>query len=41
MTTCPGMREVQLWAERAALLAAFDYVDALAQACNYRDCRHG
>jgi ribosome biogenesis GTPase len=36
----PGMREVQLWAEHAALEAVFDDVAELARQCRYRDCRH-
>lgn len=36
----PGMREVQLWAQRSALLSTFDDVSAFARECRYRDCRH-
>jgi ribosome biogenesis GTPase len=36
----PGLRELQLWADEQALPAAFADVEALAQACRFRDCRH-
>ena len=37
----PGLREVQLWADGQDLEAAFTDVEALAQQCRFRDCRHG
>jgi ribosome biogenesis GTPase len=37
----PGMRELQLWSEGDGLAAAFTDVDALAEACRFRDCAHG
>lgn len=36
----PGMREIQLWAEDAALFGAFPDVEAIAARCRFRDCRH-
>ena len=36
----PGLREVQLWAGRESLDAAFDEIAVLALQCHYRDCRH-
>jgi ribosome biogenesis GTPase len=36
----PGLRELQLWADEAALPSAFTDVDALAAECRFRDCRH-
>ena len=35
----PGMRELQLW-ESGDVTLTFDDVDALAQRCRFRDCRH-
>jgi ribosome biogenesis GTPase len=37
----PGMREVALWADRAALDETFDDLAALARGCRFRDCGHG
>jgi ribosome biogenesis GTPase len=37
----PGLRGLQLDASVAEVSAAFDDVGALAQACRYRNCRHG
>ncbi len=37
----PGMRELALSEAGHGLLSAFDDVDQLAQACEFRDCRHG
>ena len=37
----PGMRELQLWETGEALAGAFADVEALAEACRFRDCRHG
>jgi ribosome biogenesis GTPase len=36
----PGMRELQLWDTGDALAGAFADIDALAEACRFRDCRH-
>jgi ribosome biogenesis GTPase len=36
----PGMRELQLWADDAGVVDAFEDVEALASACGFRDCRH-
>jgi len=36
----PGLRELQLWADEAALPSAFADVDAVAAGCRFRDCRH-
>jgi ribosome biogenesis GTPase len=36
----PGMRELQLWAPAGALQSGFADVEALAEACRYRDCTH-
>jgi ribosome biogenesis GTPase / thiamine phosphate phosphatase len=36
----PGMRELQLWDTGGALAGAFGDIDALAEGCRFRDCRH-
>lgn len=36
----PGLREVQLWAGRESLDAAFHEIATLALQCRFRDCRH-
>lgn len=36
----PGMRELQLLESGAGLAQAFDDLEALAQECRFRDCRH-
>jgi ribosome biogenesis GTPase len=36
----PGMRELQLWDTGNALAGAFGDIDALAEGCRFRDCRH-
>jgi ribosome biogenesis GTPase / thiamine phosphate phosphatase len=36
----PGMRELQLWETGDALTGVFADIDALADACRFRDCRH-
>ena len=36
----PGMRELQLWTAHAGLDAAFADIEALAEACRFRDCEH-
>src|SRR5688572_24137840 len=35
----PGMRELQLW-ETGALAGTFADIEALAEGCRFRDCRH-
>lgn len=37
----PGMRELAPWAEVEALAGSFSDVAALAEGCQFRDCRHG
>ena len=37
----PGMRELQLWDAEDGLENAFGDVEALADACRFRDCSHG
>jgi ribosome biogenesis GTPase len=36
----PGMRELQLWDTGEALAGAFADIEALAESCRFRDCRH-
>ena len=36
----PGVREIQLWADKGALDATFDDLAELAAGCRFRDCRH-
>jgi ribosome biogenesis GTPase / thiamine phosphate phosphatase len=36
----PGLREIQLWADDAALGSAFSDIAALAAGCRFHDCRH-
>ncbi len=36
----PGMRELQLWADRDSLDAAFAEIAVLAAQCRFRDCSH-
>jgi ribosome biogenesis GTPase len=36
----PGMRELHVWADEAALGETFDDVEELARQCRFRDCRH-
>lgn len=36
----PGMRELQLWDVGGGLAGAFSDVEALAELCQFRDCRH-
>jgi len=36
----PGIRELQLWDTSESLESAFADVDALAESCRFRDCRH-
>jgi ribosome biogenesis GTPase len=36
----PGMREIQLWETGDALTRTFSDLEALAENCRFRDCRH-
>jgi len=36
----PGLREVQLWATTEKLEDSFEDIQALAQTCRFRDCKH-
>jgi ribosome biogenesis GTPase len=36
----PGMRELQLWETGEAVAGAFADIEALAENCRFRDCRH-
>lgn len=36
----PGIRELQLWADEAALEQTFDDITQLSQHCRYSDCAH-
>jgi ribosome biogenesis GTPase / thiamine phosphate phosphatase len=36
----PGLRELQLWADEAAVEGTFAEIAALAEQCRFRDCRH-
>lgn len=36
----PGMRELQLWGTEDGLGATFEDIEALAEDCRFRDCRH-
>jgi ribosome biogenesis GTPase len=36
----PGMRELQLWDPSESVTGAFSDIDALAEGCRFRDCRH-
>jgi ribosome biogenesis GTPase len=36
----PGMREIQLWETGEALAGTFPDVEAIAEGCRFRDCRH-
>lgn len=36
----PGIRELQLWGDEDDLKASFKDIEALAQHCRFRDCRH-
>jgi ribosome biogenesis GTPase len=36
----PGMRELQLWAERESLEGSFEDIADLARACRFTDCGH-
>jgi ribosome biogenesis GTPase len=37
----PGLRELAVWTDGAAVDAAFEDVATLAASCRFRDCRHG
>jgi len=37
----PGLREIQPWADDAALAEAFSEIAALARGCRFGDCTHG
>ncbi len=36
----PGIRELQLWESDSGLDQAFEEIEALAERCKFRDCRH-
>ncbi|MEM7726171.1 MAG: ribosome small subunit-dependent GTPase A [Cyanobacteria bacterium P01_A01_bin.45] len=36
----PGMREVQIWANEKSLQSTFEDIEALAQECHFRNCKH-
>lgn len=36
----PGMRELQMWGGEEGLQDAFEDIQALAQQCRFRDCKH-
>jgi len=36
----PGMREIQLWDTGEALTGTFGDIEAVAERCRFRDCRH-
>jgi ribosome biogenesis GTPase len=36
----PGIRELQLWGAEAGMEASFADVEAIADGCRFRDCRH-
>ena len=36
----PGMRELQLWETGEGLASTFGDIEALAEGCRFRDCRH-
>src|SRR5262249_44421658 len=37
----PGLRELQLWENSEGVDRAFEDINAIAQACRFRDCTHG
>ncbi len=37
----PGIREVQMWTDEHTLREKFLDIEALAEQCRFRDCRHG
>ena len=36
----PGVRELGLWGAESGVARAFDDIEALAEGCRFRDCRH-
>jgi len=36
----PGMRELQMWGNEDAMRTGFQDIEALAEGCRFRDCRH-
>lgn len=36
----PGMRELQLWVDEEAIDSTFHDIEALAEDCRFRDCKH-
>src|SRR6185436_8310376 len=40
LSDTPGMRELQLWDTGEPVAGAFADIDALAEGCRFRDCRH-
>jgi ribosome biogenesis GTPase len=36
----PGLREIQIWGDESDLKSAFADIEALADNCRFRDCRH-
>jgi ribosome biogenesis GTPase len=36
----PGLRELGLWAAESGVARAFEDIEALAEGCRFRDCRH-
>ncbi len=36
----PGMREIQVWADSAALSQTFDDIEEIAMGCKFNDCQH-
>ena len=36
----PGLREIGLWAAESGVARAFEDIEALAEGCRFRDCRH-
>jgi ribosome biogenesis GTPase len=36
----PGMREIQMWTDEHVLRESFADIEALAEGCKFRDCRH-
>jgi ribosome biogenesis GTPase len=36
----PGLREIQMWGDESDLKSTFEDIEALADNCRFRDCRH-
>ncbi len=36
----PGIREIQLWADEAALREVFSDIETMAEGCRFRNCQH-